>query len=93
MKKFTPYKAIRRRAMIMGLPIGFFAIQMISVIGSLLAIIFSFSLGIIFFLLLANFSLYVILTKLVQNPGLLRFQKMFPAAVSNKLNTQLNYEN
>ena len=78
--------------MILGLPIGFFAIQMISVIGSLLAIIFSFSLGIIFFVLLVNFSLYVVLTRLTHNPGLLRFGNEFPHIISNKLNSHLNYE-
>lgn len=93
MKKFTPYKAIRRRAMIMGLPIGYFAIQMISVIASLLVIIFSFHLGIIFFLLVTNFFLFMILTKLTQAPELLRFKKVFPDMISGKLNSHLNYEN
>ncbi|UGU15417.1 FUSC family protein [Sinomicrobium kalidii] len=91
MKKFTPYKAIRRRAMIMGLPIGYFAIQMISVIASLLVIIFSFNLGIIVALLVANFCLFVILTKLTRTPGLLRFRKVFPDMISNKLNSHLDY--
>ena len=93
MKKFTSYKAIRRRAMIMGLPIGYFSIQMISVIASLLVIIFSFNLGIIFFLLVTNFFLFMILTKLAQAPGLLRFKRVFPDMISNKLNSHLNYEN
>ena len=44
MKKFIPYKNIRKRAMILGLPLSFFALQMISVIASLMLIIFSFSL-------------------------------------------------
>ncbi len=47
MKTFIPYKNIRKRAMILGLPLALFALQMISVIASLLLIIFSFSLGMI----------------------------------------------
>lgn len=92
MKKFVPYKNIRKKAMILGLPLSFFAMQMISVIGSLLVIIFSFSLGIIVAVLLWNIILYVFLSKLVQNPGLFQFKKVFPQTVSNKKLSRLYYE-
>ncbi|WP_041578719.1 hypothetical protein [Zunongwangia profunda] len=84
MKVFIPYKNIRKRAMILGLPLSFFALQMILVIASLLLIIFSFSLGMIATILLWNIALYVLLNKLVQNPGLFHFQKVFPQHISNK---------
>ena len=84
MKKYEPYKNIRKRAMILGLPLSFFALQMISVIASLLLIIFSFSLGMITTILLWNIALYVLLSKLVQNPGLFHFQHVFPQHISNK---------
>ncbi|HAJ82352.1 MAG TPA: hypothetical protein DCO64_07915 [Zunongwangia profunda] len=70
--------------MILGLPLALFALQMISVIASLLLIIFSFSLGMIVTILLWNIALYVLLSKLVQNPGLFHFQKVFPQNISNK---------
>ena len=84
MKKFIPYKNIRKRAMILGLPLSFFALQMISVIASLLLIIFSFSLGMIATILLWNIALYILLNKLVQHPGLFHFQRVFPQHISNK---------
>ena len=70
--------------MILGLPLSFFALQMISVIASLLLIIFSFSLGMIATILLWNIALYILLNKLVQNPGLFHFQHVFPQHISNK---------
>ena len=70
--------------MILGLPLSSFALQMISVITSLLLIIFSFSLGMIAMILLWNSCLYVLLNKLVQHPGLFYFQRVFPRNISNK---------
>ena len=84
MKKFIPYKNIRKRAMILGLPLSFFALQMISVIASLLLIIFSFSLWMITMILLWNIALYVLLNKFVQHPGLFHFEHVFPKNISNK---------
>jgi len=43
MKKFEVYKNIRKRAVIFGLPISLFALMMVSILVSLLVIIFSFS--------------------------------------------------
>ena len=92
MKKYEVYRNIRQRAMIMGLPISLFALLMVSVIGSLLIIIFSFSLGVIVALLLFNALLYGALAQWVKNPQLLSLQKVFPNIISNKKLSPLSYE-
>lgn len=84
MKKFEPYKNIRKRAMILGLPLSFFALQMISIIGSLLVIIFSFNLGVIVSVLLGNIIMYIILTTVTRHPELLNLKRVFPHTISNK---------
>ena len=43
MRRYEVYKNIRKRAVIFGLPISLIALMMVSVIASLLIIIFSFS--------------------------------------------------
>ena len=92
MKRFEVYKNIRRRAVIMGLPISLFALMMTCVIGSLLFIIFSFSFSIIIGVFIINGALYVGLTQLTKNPALLHFKKVFPQTISNKKESQINYE-
>ncbi|RDY58920.1 hypothetical protein DX873_12935 [Flagellimonas nanhaiensis] len=92
MKKFEVYKNIRKRAVIMGLPVSLFALMMTSIIGSLLFIIFSFSFSIIIFVLVFNAALYIALTNIRRNPALLHFQKVFPSTISNKKESQLKYE-
>lgn len=92
MKKYEIYKDIRKRAVIMGLPISLFALMMTSVIGSLLLTIFSFSLTVIIAVFLFNGSLYVVLTQLTKHPALLHFKKVFPTTISNKRESQLQYE-
>lgn len=92
MKKFTPYKNIRKQAVILGLPMSFFALQMISVIGSLLGIIFSFSLRVIVMVLLWNFGLYVFMTKISKDPALFHLQGVFPKTITNKKQSRLYYE-
>ena len=77
--------------MIMGLPISLFALMMVSVIGSLLIIIFSFSLGVIVALLLFNALLFGALAQWVKNPQLLSVQKIFPHTISNKKLSPLSY--
>ncbi|TNJ46247.1 hypothetical protein KFZ70_09190 [Tamlana fucoidanivorans] len=84
MKTYNIYKDIRKRAMIMGLPISWFALQMTSVIGSLLLIIFSFSLWIIVMVFLFNGGLFLALTQLTKHPSLLHFKRVFPKTLSNK---------
>ena len=77
--------------MILGLPLSSFALQMISVIGSLLGIIFSFSLGVIVSVLLWNIILYIILTTISRHPELLNFKHVFSQTISNK-KPGLSYE-
>ncbi|MCF6347000.1 MAG: hypothetical protein L3J20_01710 [Flavobacteriaceae bacterium] len=84
MKKFEVYKNIRKRAMIWGLPILLFAMMMISIIGSLLVIIFSFSFLVIISVFIGNTVLYISLTQITKNPSLLHIQKVFPQTISNK---------
>ncbi|MER3374582.1 MAG: hypothetical protein RIM83_08085 [Allomuricauda sp.] len=91
MKKFEVYRNIRKRAMIMGLPISLFALMMVSVIGSLLIIIFSFRFGVIVALLLFNALLFGALAQWVKNPQLLSVQKVFPLIISNKKLSPLSY--
>ena len=92
MKRFEVYKNIRKRAVIMGLPISLFALLMTSVIGSLLFIIFSFSFAGIVSVFLWNGVLYTVLTHLTKNPALMYIKKVFPQTISNKKQTNLYYE-
>lgn len=84
MKVYSVYRHIRKRAMVMGLPISLFALQMVSVIGSLLVIIFSFSFSVIVGLLLFNALLYGALGQWVKRPFAMRTGSTFPAVISNK---------
>lgn len=92
MKCFAVYRNIRKRALIFGLPVALFALQMVGVIGALLIIIFSFS----FLLLLAaaalNAALYVFLLKLTHQPHWVQVGKVFPHSVSHKKTTAFTYE-
>ena len=92
MKKYEVYKNIRKQALIIGLPISLFALMMLSVIGSLMFIIFSFSFYGIISVILINAALFVVLTQITNNPTLLHFRKVFPNSISNKKVTFLNYE-
>lgn len=92
MKRYEVYKNIRKRAVIMGLPISLFALMMVAVIGSLLFIIFSFSLVVIISAVVFNGILYVALTHFSRNTTLLHFKKVFPQAISNKKQSHLSYE-
>lgn len=84
MKNYEVYRNIRKQAIIMGLPISLFALMMVSVIGSLLVIIFSFSLGSILSALGFNILLYGGLTYTFRNPQIIKVQQVFPATISNK---------
>ncbi|MCX2839088.1 hypothetical protein OQ279_13105 [Salinimicrobium sp. MT39] len=92
MKRYEIYRHIRRKALIYGLPVGMFALMMLSVIGSLLMIIFSFGFSIILLAVLWNLGLYASLGRLNQNPQLLNYRRVFPKMISNKKITDLNYE-
>jgi hypothetical protein len=91
MKKYEVYRNTRKRALIMGLPLFLFALQMVSVIGSLLIIIFSFIFGVIVALLLFNALLFGALAQWAKNPQLLSVQKVFPRIISNKKLSPLSY--
>ena len=93
MKRYEVYRNIRKKAVIYGLPLGLFALMMLSIIGSLLVIIFSFSLGLIISAVLLNLSLYFFLIRISLNPQLLNYQRVFPRLISNKKYSGLAYEN
>lgn len=84
MKKYEPYKNIRKGAVIFGLPLSLFALMMISLIASLLVIIFSFSFGIITGVIVFNICLYIGLIKTTKNSQLFQFSKVFPQIITNK---------
>ena len=92
MKRYQIYRNIRKRALIFGLPVSLFALQMVAVIGSLLVAIFSFSLLLVLGAIVVNLTLYVVLLKLTHQPHMLDLQKDFPNAISNKKTTDLRYE-
>ena len=92
MKRYEIYRNIRKKALIYGLPVPLFAVMMLSIIGSLLVIIFSFSLMIIIAGVLWNLVLYFILTRITASPQLLNLRKVFPILISNKRLTDLAYE-
>ncbi|MGB5820336.1 MAG: hypothetical protein WBG90_12690 [Saonia sp.] len=92
MKSYQIYRNIRKRALIFGLPVSLFALQMAGVIGSLLIVIFSFSLFLVMGAAAINLMLYIMLLKLTNQPHLLHIQKAFPTAISNKKTTALHYE-
>ena len=84
MKQYSVYRNIRVRALIFGLPVAFFALQMMAVVGSLIAVIFSFNLILLIVMGIGNMVLYGILLKLTQAPGMLQLWVRFPHSISNK---------
>lgn len=87
MKQYEVYRHIRGRALIFGLPVAFFALQLLAVIGSLMAVIFSFDLVLLFGAMMANGVLYGILLRWSQRPELLPMGTIFPPMISNKKTT------
>jgi len=92
MKKFEIYKNIRKQAIIFGLPISFFALIMVSILVSLLIVIFSFSFGMIIGILIFNAALYIALSRITNTPQLFQVANTFPKIISNKQNSAFNYE-
>ncbi|WP_108423245.1 hypothetical protein [Flagellimonas amoyensis] len=84
MKKYYVYRTIRSRALIFGLTVPLFALQMLAIIGSLIAAIFSFNWILFLVSTLANGALYIILIKLAQGAQSLKIGKVFPKMISNK---------
>lgn len=91
MKVYQVYRNIRKRALIFGLPVAMFALQMVGVIGSLLIVVFSFSLSLIIGAVIVNGVLYMILLKLTHRPELFHLSRLFPETISNKKTTPLSY--
>tara|TARA_E500000331_G_C17130110_1_gene657823 strand:- start:366 stop:650 length:285 start_codon:yes stop_codon:yes gene_type:complete len=92
MKKFEIYRNMRKKAIIFGLPLSLFALMMVSIIASLLVVIFSFSFGIISGVFLFNSVLYIALIRSVNNPQVFHVAKVFPKIISNKKNSGFDYE-
>ena len=92
MKRFEVYKNIRKRAVIFGFPISLFALKIVSILASLLIVIFSFSFVMIIGILVFNAALYVALTRISHNPQIFQTANAFPKIISNKRNSGFNYE-
>lgn len=86
------YRSIRQRALIFGLPVSLFALQMVVVICSLMIIIFSFGPLAILGLALFNLGLYLVLLRLSRNPHVFTGYQVFPKSISNQQTTSLSYE-
>lgn len=91
MKQYEVYKNIRKRAVIFGLPISLFALMMISIVASLLVIIFSFRFTIIIGAMVFNSGLYITLTQVSRNRQIFQMSKAFPEIISNKQNSNCDY--
>nr|WP_227009163.1 hypothetical protein [Christiangramia fulva] len=66
--------------------------MMVSIIASLLVVIFSFSFGNISGVFLFNSVLYIALIRSVNNPQIFHVAKLFPKIISNKKNSGFDYE-
>tara|TARA_R110002072_G_scaffold249962_1_gene408863 strand:+ start:1919 stop:2203 length:285 start_codon:yes stop_codon:yes gene_type:complete len=91
MRKFEVYRNIRKQAVIFGLSISFFALQMICVVGSLMVIIFSFSLAMIIGVSVLNAALYIAMIRVTNNPQPFTLWRVFPKIISNKKTSLLSY--
>jgi hypothetical protein len=92
MRTYPIHHSIRKKALIFGLPVTLFALQMVAVIGSLLVIIFSFGLGVILGALTVNLGLYAGLLRYTRASQVLSLKKVFPHLLSNQQSTDLGYE-
>ena len=84
MKTYTPYRDIRKEALIFGLPVYLFALQMIAVIVGLLAIIFAFGWMSILIGCSGNFLLYLMLINLKKLSARIQVFQVFPRHISTK---------
>lgn len=92
MKHFEPYRNIRKQAMVLGLPLSYFALLMVSVIASLLVVIFSFGLGVIVFVIFWNCAVFIALSRLSGHTGLFDRGGVLPSSISNKRQSRMGYE-
>jgi hypothetical protein len=67
-------------------------LMMVSILASLLIIIFSFSFAIIIGVLVLNTSLFVVLTWITHNPQIFQMTNAFPKILSNKKTSGFDYE-
>lgn len=91
MKTYKVYKDIRKGARIWGLPISQFALMMLSILASLLIIIFSFGLWVIGVALFWNAGWYVGLTQWEVHKELFQWSSVFPGGISNKPDNLLSH--
>lgn len=91
MRSYEVYRNIRKGALIWGLPISLFALLMVSVVASLLIIIFSFSLMMVLALFFWNAALSIGLNKINNSTRILNIRKVFPKSISNKKDNILNH--
>lgn len=92
MKRYEVYRNIRKKAVIFGLSLPFFALMMIAVIGSLLVIIFSFNFSVVISVFVLNAGLYISLLRISANPQLFQVARVFPKIISAKKLSLLDYE-
>ncbi len=91
MRSYEVYRNIRKGALIWGLPISLFALLMVSVVASLLVIIFSFSLMMVLSLFIWNAGLFIGLNKMNSSTQIFNIRKVFPRSISNKKDNILNH--
>lgn len=91
MRSYEVYRNIRKGALIWGLPISLFALLMVSVVASLLVIIFSFGLMMVLGLFVWNAGLFIGLTKMNGNTQLFNLRRVFPKSISNKKDNILSH--
>ncbi len=91
MRSYEVYRNIRKGALIWGLPISLFALLMVSIVASLLVIIFSFSLMMVLALFIWNACLFIGLNKMNGSNRLFNIRKVFPKSISNKRDNILNH--
>ncbi|CAN5401161.1 hypothetical protein BH23BAC2_BH23BAC2_27410 [soil metagenome] len=92
MKRYEVYRNIRKKAVIFGLSLPFFALMLIAVIGSLLVIIFSFNFSVVISVFVLNAGLYICLLRISANPQLFQVARVFPKIISAKKLSLLDYE-
>ncbi len=92
MKSYSFYRDIRKEALIMGLPVMFFGLQIIALVISLFLLIFSFSLFMLLLVLSANVGLYLGLLRYVSRNRTVTFFRVFPREISNKTINEMPYE-
>lgn len=92
MAAFEIYRHIRQKALIFGLTINLFALQMLALLLSLLILIFSFRLDLLVVLPLLNTGLYLVLRYFLTHSRLNGFSSHQQRIYSGKKITGIYYE-